>query len=182
MPGGSDTSEWTKTYTDIVSRNFKTAFAAASAPYPATVSLLQFTRPTYESDRSRQRFHAFSPTMIRVSKLTRSWTATEITRLISMGTIASHSLQMIVVSDNGDDRSPKSDVRLEAGSASTSNLISTAGELSRWSAILEYHLEQQSADNESQSDILRFCFTDIESPQMLHQTARIRYQATSLVA
>jgi RHS repeat-associated protein len=35
---GTDTAEWTKTYTDLLGRNYKTVFAAASTPYPFTLS------------------------------------------------------------------------------------------------------------------------------------------------
>ncbi|MCW5551781.1 MAG: RHS repeat-associated core domain-containing protein [Verrucomicrobiae bacterium] len=36
--GGSDTSEWTKTYTDALGRSYKTVYAAANSPYPSQQS------------------------------------------------------------------------------------------------------------------------------------------------
>jgi len=35
---GNDTSEWTKAYSDMLGRSFKTLFSAASTPYPAALS------------------------------------------------------------------------------------------------------------------------------------------------
>ena len=35
---GTDTSEWSKSYTDVFGRSYKTVYAAASAPYPFTQS------------------------------------------------------------------------------------------------------------------------------------------------
>src|SRR5207245_10136008 len=35
---GTDSSEWTKAYTDGAGRSYKTLYAAASSPYPATIS------------------------------------------------------------------------------------------------------------------------------------------------
>lgn len=36
--GGSDTPEWTKTYTDALGRSYKTVYAAANSPYPSQQS------------------------------------------------------------------------------------------------------------------------------------------------